>query len=782
MRKVLRVALGTSLALGSGAGWSGGSTVRAADQGSSIVAGAVQPVIAAPARGATPDGGVVVVSPNGGPGAAYDRNNGTTHDYPGVSGVHGALEADGSGLIVATRAVLLPADGAPSDEGADLYRFDLATQSWELLTPGGLPHASNSPTEMIASWHFMAAAVSADDRYVALNATSAGLADQSVFRYDRVTNTLIHVDDFEGVSGAQARDVSMSSDGRFLAYVEFSTWTCAGCGHVLVLDAQSGTRTVVDRYVSAPPATGGPGNPIISGGGRHVLFWSDSPDLDTDVVYPAATRWFVRDLDSGIIWPVGASSDQRPASISPDGQRVAFVAPGGTNAFQVYVIERGSSAAELVSDLDGVLAYDASWVHLSATGDEVLFTAYFPNQPATTYSRALRSDGASNPPGPPPNDGGIAAVVPGRLLDTRPGATTVDGLDTGGGAMVPGETRRLHVAGRAGIGATVTAVALNVTATDAMGPGYVTVWPCGPVPLASNLNIGATTVANLVLTAVDGGGDVCLRSSAVTHLIVDVTGSTGVASGYQPLLPARLLDTRAGAPTVDGLGAPAAIVGAGDTVELAVAGRGGVPADASAVILNVTATDATGTGYVTVWSCGDAPNASNLNTSAGQTVAGFVLTAIGPGGTVCLRPSDASLHLIVDVQGVLATSAALEPVDPARLLDTRAGAPTIDGVSSGLGVVESDAPLRVQIAGRGGVPVDARAALVNVTATDATGVGYVTVWPCGPRPNASTLNVAGPTAVPNAALVDLDDEGGLCVVPVEMSAHLLVDVLGFVAG
>jgi hypothetical protein len=772
VRKLLEVALGTCLALGSVIGWSGPSIVRAAEPGSSIVAGTVQAVVGAQAFDATPDGSVVVVSPNGGLGAAFDRGSGTSRDYTSQSA---ALEADGSGVIVATREVLLPADGSPSDEDADLYRFDLATQSWTLLTPGGLPDASSSSHDMIAGWEYTAEAVSADGRYVALNATSPSLADQSVFRYDRVTGTLIHVDDFEGVSGGQASNVSMSSDGRFLTYGEFNLESCAGCGHAYAFDAQSGTRTVVDRYVGASPASGGPSNALIAGGGRQVLFWSDSPDLDTDVSYPAATRWFVRDLDTGVISPVGASSDGRLASISADGQRVAFVAPGETTGFQVYVIDHGSSAAEPISDLDGVVAGDIRWVRLTASGDEVLFTANFPDRPPTTYSRALRSDGT----GSTPDDGGIVAVSPGRLLDTRPGGTTVDGLDAGTGAMLPGETRRLHVTGRAGIGAAVTAVALNVTATDAAEPGYVTVWPCGPLPLASNLNIGTTTVANLVLTAVDAGGDVCLQSSNVTHLIVDVSGSTGATSGHQPLQPARLLDTRPGAQTVDGLGATAAVVGAGDTVELAVAGRGGVPADATAVILNVTATGSTGTGYVTVWPCGEAPNASNLNISTGQTVAGFVVSALGPGGIVCLRPSETSVHLIVDVQGVLAASAALVPVDPARLLDTRAGAATIDGVSSGLGVVESGAPVRVQVAGRGGVPLEAQAALVNVTGTDATGAGYVTVWPCGLRPNASTLNLAGPGAVPNAALVDLDDEGGLCVVPMETSAHLLVDVLGF---
>ncbi len=70
------------------------------------------------------------------------------------------------------------------------------------------------------------------------------------------------------------------------------------------------------------------------------------------------------------------------------------------------------------------------------------------------------------------------------------------------------------------------------------------------------------------------------------------------------LTPARLADTRPDGATVDGLFAGTGTRERGSTMELVVAGRGGVAADAAAVALNVTVADPTGGGFVTVYPCG----------------------------------------------------------------------------------------------------------------------------------------------------------------------------------
>jgi hypothetical protein len=125
--------------------------------------------------------------------------------------------------------------------------------------------------------------------------------------------------------------------------------------------------------------------------------------------------------------------------------------------------------------------------------------------------------------------------------------------------------------------------------------------------------------------------------------------STGPGTGFLPLAPARVLDTRIG------VGAPVGPVAARDTVHLAVAGVGGVPATGvSAVVLTVTATAPTAPGFLTAYANTAAarPTVSNLNFTPGQTVANLVVVPIGSDGKVALyNGSGGTTHLVADVSG-----------------------------------------------------------------------------------------------------------------------------------
>ena len=117
-------------------------------------------------------------------------------------------------------------------------------------------------------------------------------------------------------------------------------------------------------------------------------------------------------------------------------------------------------------------------------------------------------------------------MVPARLLDTRDGYTTIDGQAQGGGQHDAGSTTILHVTGRGGVPNDATAVVLNVTIADAIGPGFVTVYPCGaPQPLASNLNYTTgSIIPNAVITKIGDNGTVCIFTSNATQLLADVNG------------------------------------------------------------------------------------------------------------------------------------------------------------------------------------------------------------------------------------------------------------------
>jgi ELWxxDGT repeat protein len=380
----------------------------------------------------------------------------------------------------------------------------------------------------------------------------------------------------------------------------------------------------------------------------------------------------------------------------------------------------------------------------------------------------------------------LVPLVPARLLETRSGAglVTVDGAFQGGGRVGAGAVLELLVAGRGGVPVDADAVMLNVTVVGPSGPGFVTVFPCGEdVPTASNVNYGpGEVVPNAVLAKVGVGGRVCLFTLAEADLLVDVNGFVPAGGSPETLVPARLLETRSGAGlvTVDGAFQGGGRVGAGAVLELLVAGRGGVPVDADAVMLNVTVVGPSGPGFVTVFPCGeDVPTASNVNYGPGEVVPNAVLAKVGVGGRVCLFTL-AEADLLVDVNGFVPAGGSPETLVPARLLETRSGAGlvTVDGAFQGGGRVGAGAVLELLVAGRGGVPVDADAVMLNVTVVGPSGPGFVTVFPCGEDvPTASNVNYGPGEVVPNAVLAKVGVGGRVCLFTLA-EADLLVDVNG----
>jgi hypothetical protein len=92
-----------------------------------------------------------------------------------------------------------------------------------------------------------------------------------------------------------------------------------------------------------------------------------------------------------------------------------------------------------------------------------------------------------------------------------------------------------------------------------------------------------------------------------------------------------------------------------------------------AVSLNITATGTTTDdfgGYVTVYPCGNRPNASSLNFVSGQTVPNAVIAPVSASGEVCFY-ARGTTDLIVDLNGYFPTGAGFAPMSPVRLFDTR---------------------------------------------------------------------------------------------------------------
>lgn len=226
-------------------------------------------------------------------------------------------------------------------------------------------------------------------------------------------------------------------------------------------------------------------------------------------------------------------------------------------------------------------------------------------------------------------------------------------------------------------------------------------------------------------------------------------------------------------------GAPVgALDGSGVPLKIRVGGTNGIPVDASAVALNVTAVEtqapATG-GYVTVYPCGDRPNASNLNFINGQTLANSVITPMSANGDVCLYVFGIA-NLIVDVSGyVPAEGFATVSAANSRFLDTRPETEKV-GKLDGTGTAKE-----LQITGTAGIPAGISAVAMNVTAvdTEASDVGgYVTVYPCGERPNTSNINFVSGQTIPNSVIVPVSASGKVCFY-VYGKADVLADVSGY---
>ena len=351
----------------------------------------------------------------------------------------------------------------------------------------------------------------------------------------------------------------------------------------------------------------------------------------------------------------------------------------------------------------------------------------------------------------------------------------------------------------------VSAVVLNVTVTDTSGAGYLTVYPTGGVypsgqtrPTASSLNWSPhQTVTNLVEVGVGSGGYVDIYAfGSSAAVIFDVQGWVGTPANsggsdglFNSVPPSRILDTR------DGTGTGGFIhpLGVGSSLTLQVAGGGtnhgypsGVPAaGVSAVVLNLTVSGATRSSYVTVYPAGAGrPVASNLNFTAGQTVANRVIVKLGASGAVTIYNAAGTVNVSADVNGWFTDSTSIAggtdftAISPSRFLDTRSA-------SWGLGPLCSGCIYSIQLLDANGRPLTGiSAVVVNVTATDTTAAGYLTLWPDNgtPQPyppDVSDLNFLPGQTVPNLVVLQLGAQSTFDILNPEGNTDVVIDVVGF---
>jgi subtilisin family serine protease len=460
----------------------------------------------------------------------------------------------------------------------------------------------------------------------------------------------------------------------------------------------------------------------------------------TAISFPACVKgaFAVGAGDGGVVDAFSDASAQL-ALVAPGLDVVSSIPGGGFAALSGTSMSAPAVAGAfaLLGQARPTLNVDQRLAILRTHGDDTVDVRVQPqaHYPALDVVRALAALGAVPPPAST-SFGFEALAAPVRLVDTR------------GSRLSANEEIAVPVAGRAHIpGAGAAAVSLNVTAVDAAGPGFLTVFPCGTArPLVSSVNYaGPAPVANKVAVALSDAGAVCIFTMQATDVIVDVDGwfPTGDRLFHsQP--PQRVVDTR----TTVGL-----------TTDVAVAAA---PRGAKGTVVNVTITEPSAAGFATVYPCGHAPPlASNVDFLAGETAPAAAFAAVDTSGRVCVH-ANVPVKVIVDVFGWLAGN--FTPTSPFRVLDTRATNGPLTDVA-----VSAPAPPGAK----------ASAAAINVTVTNPVAAGYLTVYPCGqPLPLASNLNYVAGQTIANAAIVRLP-AGGLVCLHSFVPSNMIVDVDGW---
>lgn len=229
----------------------------------------------------------------------------------------------------------------------------------------------------------------------------------------------------------------------------------------------------------------------------------------------------------------------------------------------------------------------------------------------------------------PTRGSGFLVSSPYRKLDTR----------TAGGPVGPDGTTVLDLTGEPDF---VTAVALNLTATDTTDNTYIEAWPDGsPRPAVSSMNMRpGQTRANMVIVPLPPSKKINLYNHAGSvNLIADMSGIYIKDDGnaFYSVPPKRVVDTRDSAP-----------LGPDGVLQVNLG-------DYWYSVVNITATNATANTFLTVWDSGrdPRPDASTLNVGPGETVPNMAM-ASGTNGVFSVYNHTGTVDVIIDLAGYFA--------------------------------------------------------------------------------------------------------------------------------
>ena len=246
--------------------------------------------------------------------------------------------------------------------------------------------------------------------------------------------------------------------------------------------------------------------------------------------------------------------------------------------------------------------------------------------------------------------------------------------------------------------------------------------------------------------------------------------SAGAASGYTPVTPFRLADSR--------LSQRITRLTAGVPKRIRVAGVASLPSDVTAISANFTVVNPAAASWLTVYNCAAvAPTASTLNFGWGETVANAGIFPLSAEGDICVL-SPVQTDLVFDVTGHFrsAVENSYNAIAPTPLIDT------VNRLNAA-GRLTADQTLQIDVPRANvGVPSNATAVAINVTGISSDAIGYITTYSCDiGRPNVSSVNPLPNLVKQNFAIVPISASGKLCFYTFT-GVHMRVDVLGYFTG
>ena len=228
----------------------------------------------------------------------------------------------------------------------------------------------------------------------------------------------------------------------------------------------------------------------------------------------------------------------------------------------------------------------------------------------------------------------------------------------------------------------------------------------------------------LTLTSSSGNSQSWPWSTIVT---VGVGGATGQpsqaqlppspAGSYVPIAPKVIADTVSGV----GVSHPM-LLGPHSRVAVPVLGHGGVPnSDVSAVAVSVVASCASEPTDVRVSPRGSSAGTRVVSVDRNATARGLALVRLGRSGDLVFDNRAGAIGLNVSVVGYVSSDTGGGSLVPLHRTTLKGAAP----------LTVAPQQTSVPIAGRAGVPADARAVVLNVRRSSQSSVSTVWAWRSG---------------------------------------------------